>query len=228
MPFVAYPTPADVEALIRSAGYWPTSSAKQSLALIQAQIGAEAAKDEFEHLTGWTPFLADEAATEREFDTVDTRGYIDFEGGALEIESVTINGTPLVFRTGYRPQPVNAISRKEAFTGIEVGSRFGGYSSYAYGSSGLNPFIVSARWGRVDEIPGDVWQAIQQRAALIVLTQIDNLQNIASLSQDGFSKAYDVVGTITQKDLAAGGIGGEGVWGKNFALIAQRWTRVVH
>ena len=216
MSFVAYPTPATVETLIRSAGYWPTDPTKEALAQIQTQIGLEAARDEFERLTGWNPFVAGPVATERRFEATDHSGYLDFQGAAVEVTSVAVAG--VVQSPGqFSLQPINALSRGEPILGLQMGTRGAATGSIA----------VVARWGRVAEIPGDVYQAILQKAALVVLTQVENLQSIASISEDGFSKAYDTVGIVTQKDLAAGGMGGGGIWGANFEKIAARWKRVV-
>jgi len=223
MPLLSYPTATDVEALLKSAGYWPTDSGKQDFARLQAEIGAVAAVDEWARLTGWNPFLADNLATERVFDGVDSRGFLDFDGAAVSVTSLSINGTVQTLNEQYQLHPQNAASRKEAIRGLQLGSR-GGYSNF-YGAAGR--IVVTARWGRVDAIPGDAWQAMQQKAALITLTQIENLQSVASISEDGFTKAYDVVGIVTQKDLAAGGMGGGGIWGSNFEKIAIRWQRVV-
>jgi hypothetical protein len=208
MPFLSYPTAADVEALLKSSSYWPVDSNKQDFARLQADIGARAAAEEWERLTGWSPFLlASNEASPREFWGAGER--IDFQGGALSIESVSVGGAPIApERT--RIEPENAVARHTAITAIRLLSPR---------SSGA-PVVVTARWGRVESVPGDVWQAIQQKAALIALTQIENLQSIASISEDGFSKAYDIVGIVTQKDLV-------GIWGKDFEKIATRWQRVV-
>jgi hypothetical protein len=199
-----------VEALLKSSGYWPTDAGKQDFARLQAQAGAQAAADEWKRTTGWNPFLIQSTApSERSFWSVDSRGFLDFAGGAVSVESVWLGGNLI---GGYRFEPENATSRGMAITGIQLGVR--------YGVSFAQPVVVNAVWGRVSQIPGDVWQAIQQKAALIALTQVENLQSIASISEDGFSKAYDVVGIVTQKDLV-------GIWGKDFDKIAGRWMRVV-
>ncbi|MBW3637061.1 MAG: hypothetical protein KY445_11470 [Armatimonadetes bacterium] len=230
MGFTTYPDAAAVEALIRSAGYWPTDPTKQELARIQAEIGAAAARDEWERVTGWEPFLAGAAATARTFNATDHTGFLDFEGGALSVQSVAINGQPALGVTRYQPQPQNAVSRGQAFLGIQM-ARYNSAllnTNFTFnGNAEFGRIEVVARWGRVAEVPGDVYQAILQKAALVVLTQIENLQSVASISQDGFSKAYDIVGIVTQKDLAAGGMGGGGIWGSSFDKIAQRWVRVV-
>lgn len=215
MPFTNYPSAQEVEALIRSAGYWPLDTTKHALAQIQAQIGVEAARDEFERLTGWNPFMASDTPTQRLFDSTDQNGYLDFQGAAVAVTSLSIAGQPQNLGTHFHLQPQNAASRGEAILGLQLGSR----SHSALSTPGT--IAVTARWGRVDAIPGDVYQAISQKAALIVLTQIENLQSVASISEDGFSKAYDIVGIVTQKDLVTG------VWSKDFDRIAARWKRVI-
>jgi hypothetical protein len=218
MSFVSYPSAADIEALLKSSSYWPFDANKQDFARLQADIGARAAADEWERLTGWSPFVANSnVATPREFWETDSRGRVDFQGGAISIESVSVGGVVISAGgpTGYRVKPENAVSRKTAITHIDLGGRYGYSSAYS-----ANPIVVTALWGRVRAIPGDVWQAIQQKAALIALTQIENLQSISSISEDGFTKAYDVVGIVTQKDLV-------NIWGKDFEKIACRWQRVV-
>lgn len=225
MGFTTYPTPADVEALMKSASYWPTGSGAAAqnqveLAKIQCVIAAAAAQDEWEKFTGWKPFLAGDSYTTRYYSDVDTGGYLDFKAGAIDVQSFSISGQVQNFNTNYWLSPQNAIAEGEAILGIQLR-----YGLFGYGLP--NRFAVTARWGRVTEVPGDVWQAVQQKAASIVLTQIPNLQSVASISQDGFSKAYDIVGIVTQKDLAAGGVGGAGIWGRSFETIAKRWKRVV-
>lgn len=215
----SYPSAADVEALLKSSSYWPTDATKAEFARLQAAIGASAAADEWERVTGWAPFLVDKSvATTREFwDGPDSRGFLDFEGGALEVESVSVNGNALVAGGygGYRLEPENAASRHKPITGLHLGYRAGFYNLHA------QPIVVKALWGWGRTLPADVWQAIQQKAALIALTQIENLQNIASISEDGFTKAFDVVGVVTQKDLVTL------VWGKSFNTTAERYVRVV-
>ena len=216
--FEAYPTGADVEAMLKSSSYWPTDATKQDFARLQCDIGAAASSSEWENTVGWAPFLAKNTATVRTFRHVDSRGLVDFKGGAIAIESVGRGAQILTENANYYTEPENAISRGEAITGLEMA---GGPFRGSFGSSNYaTPLVVTARWGRVELVPGDVWQAICQGAALIALTQIENLQSIASISFDGFSKSYDVVGIVTQKDLV-------GIWGKNFPNTVKQWTRVI-
>lgn len=230
MGFTSYPDAAAVEALVRSAGYWPSHPTKQELARVQAEIGAAAARDEWERVTGWEPFLAGAQPSARTFNATDHSGFLDFEGGALAVSSVSIGGQSALGVTRYQPQPENAVSRGQAFTGIQMGCNNSTLIKPNFtfnGDAEFGRIEVVARWGRVEEIPGDVYQAILQKAALIVLTQIENLQSVASISMDGFSKAYDIVGIPTGKDLVAGGVGGGGIWGSGFKAISARWKRVV-
>lgn len=214
MSFPQYPTPDDVEALLKSASFWPTDSNKADFARLQAQIGAAAARDEWETVTGWSPFLAASTATTRTFETTDHTGYLDLSGGALSIQSVQLGPTSLTLGSHFTPQPSNAPQQQKPFTGLRFLNR-------TYPHTPPHQISVTGQWGYCASVPGDAWQAVLQKAALIVLTQIENLQSIASISQDGFSKAYDVVGIVTQKDLATG------IWNKDFAKIAARYKRVI-
>jgi hypothetical protein len=228
MSFTTYPTPADVEALMKSSTYWPSGTSAEAinqieLARIQCVIAAAAARDEWEKFTGWKPFLAGAEYTTRYFSEIDHTGYIDFKTGAVDVQSFSISGNVQTLNSNYFLMPENAIDEGEAVTGIQVG-----YASAGRFVSGMpRRFAVTARWGRVTYVPGDVWQAVQQKAASIVLTQIPNLQSVESVSMDGFEKSYDVVGIVTQKDLAVGGAGGAGIWGRSFSAISSRWKRVV-
>lgn len=220
MSYPTYPTAADVENWLKSTGFWPVSDgtdegdAQEERAQIQAGIAAAAAADEWEKLTGWLPFLADESASDRTFDETDTTGYLDFEGGAVTVNTVTVNGSALVLNTGYFLEPRNP--RGRPYTGIQVGSRWGYHSPYGP----RNSIVVNARWGYSTTVPADVWQAILQRASINTLRGIPNEQDIASISQDGFSKQLDIVGVLTQKDIAQGG-------DKDFVTFAMRYQRVV-
>lgn len=208
---------------MRSTGFWPSDANKQALAQMQTQIAADAVEDNWEHFTGWSPFKARNVATTRYFSEVDTRGYLDFDGGAVEIISFSINGSEQILNQQFLPMPENALDKRKPYRGLQLG-----YGRYYGGSSTLmRPYAVTARWGYSDVIPGDVWQACQQLAALMVLTQIENLQGIASISQDGFSKAYDVTGTITALSLATGTGGASGIWGNTFLSAVERYKREV-
>lgn len=225
--YAAYPDAAEVENIMRSTRLWPTDPNQIARARRQAEMGANAGVGHWERVTGSAPFLAvDDVATPREYEGSDINGFLDFEGGALRIESVSI-GERVLTANQFRSWPLNAVSRGGAILGLRMNTyagSFGGFGAdwYLGGNGyGMRPLItVNAVWGRVNAIPGDVFQAIAQYGARIALSQIENTQSIASISQDGFNKALDIVGILSQKDLAD-------VWGKDFKEIIAPWRRMI-
>ena len=211
-----WPDSADVELLLRSNSYWPTDAIKQAIAREQASIGALAAAGEWEARVGWGPFLAGPAPETREFEEINHNGELDLEGGLVELRSLRIYGQAVDLGT------VRQMKAGVGGAGVRVTHRLKlGYRGYGFrGYSGsVTPVEVTGIWGCVESVPADVWQQVLQRAALTALQQIENLQSIGSISQAGFSKSYDVVGIISQKDL-------QGIWEKGFDTYARLWQRV--
>ncbi|RYX80484.1 hypothetical protein EON83_28410 [bacterium] len=214
-----YPTAEHLELALKSNSIWPDDAAKQDLARFQAAIAAQGAADQWEKLTGWSPFVAGSIST-RAFDLPDFDGFLNLRGGALSIESVTLRGRVLTAGRDYLPLPRAAVQRGEAITGIQFRSLYSGHNNWAFGDGAEYPVLeISARWGRVAECPGDVFLALQKRAIATMMDLIENQQSIASISQDGFNKQYDIVGVRTQKDIAETG-------DKDFIKIVEAWKRV--
>lgn len=219
--YTTYPTAADVELLLKSASYWPEgddSSPKVLYAREQATIAAAGAAREFENRTGWLPFLAKPAATTRLFDATSGDGVLEFGAGLLAdpapVFKLAQGDTVYGVDTSYWLQPANAPDQELPYTRLQsINSIFGGRVW-----SWPNRLSITGRWGYCATLPPDVWVAIQKKAGVEVLASIENLQSIASISQDGFSKAYDVVGIITQKDVLDR-------WGKDFDRFCTRYTR---
>lgn len=214
-----YPAVSDVEVMLRSATYWPTNAAQIAYAQEQARTTIDAAVAEFETRTGWTPFLAAQAIETETFDGTDHTGYLDLEGGMAEITGVSLNEQSYVLGTQWWPQPQNARRRKKPYTGIQLNVNTG-FGMAAFGLGRPGRISVSGRFGYCEEVPADAWLAMMRLAAAQTLGQIENAQGVASISQDGFSKAFDVVGVITQKDLL-------GELSKRFDKIASSYVRVV-
>lgn len=218
--YANYPDAGDVEILLRSSSFWPTDASKKSLAQEQAAIGAAAAADEWEKRASWRPFLASYAETSpqtRPF-AMPRDGQIDFRGACQSVISVNYGGSSIE-ASQYELLDGENLAFEPPYTGIRLG---GGRAMGAWSSAGQTPnrVLVSARWGRCETVPPFVWQQILQAGALIALTSVENLQSIASISQDGFSKAFDVVGIITQKDLLT-------TWSKTFLQSAMQYRRDV-
>lgn len=218
--YTQYPGPLDVEVKLKSIGIWPTDPYKALLAQEQAEIGAGAVVDEFERRTGWRPYLVTSDAEDSTytFDATDAYGELSLDGGFVSITSVTVGGTLQTVNTNYTTEPRNAVANGEPITRLNFpygGMRFG------YPTS-PNSIVVIGKRGNCTTLANqrDVWQALQNAAALIALTSVENFQNIASISMDGFSKAFDVVGVVTQKDLLV-------EWSKGFDKKVMQCSRVV-
>lgn len=215
-----YPTAQHLEIALKSNSIWPEDATKQQFARFQADIAARGAADQWEKATGWTPFVAEGVST-RDFDVPDFDGTVDLRGGALSIESVTLRGRALILGRDFIPLPRSATARGEAFTSLQFRSTSGWHGDWAFGGVGDGAPVVqiTALWGRVLECPGDVFLTLQKRAIATMMDLLENEQSVASISQDGFTKALDIVGTRTQKDIAETG-------DKDFAKIAEAWKRV--
>jgi hypothetical protein len=211
--YSVYPTALDVEVLLKSATYWPVGaddSPKVLFAREQAQTTIDGAISEFEDRTSQKPFLADISDETDVFDGTDGNGYLDFRASAVSITGVSVRGLAYTQSTQWWPYPANARRKKEPFTGIQF-------------NSAIHPrpgqIAVTARWGYAATLPAAAWLAIMRLAAAQTLGQIENAQGVASLSQDGFSKAFDVVGIVSAKDLLQ-------ELTKRFDRIVEVYTRV--
>ncbi|HEX9998369.1 MAG TPA: hypothetical protein VGB45_14620 [Abditibacterium sp.] len=212
-----YPTATDVEVKLKSSSFWPTDATKQLLAQHQAQIGAAGAAAEWERMTGWNPFLAPPASQPhktRPYNGSDLDGVLNLRAAAQEISSVSVDGRVLVAERDFwllSSADEENLAFEPPYTALKL-------LYPMVGSSRPGRVKVTARWGYVDAIPPDVWQKIQEAATLVALTSIENLQSIASIGIDGFNKAFDVTGIITQQNLLQ-------TWGKDFHTAAKLYAR---
>jgi hypothetical protein len=210
-----YPNATDIENKLKSASFWPSDSDtnKVLLAREQAAIGANLAVAEWENLTGWKPFLSISSTPQtRYYHGTDENGFLNLRTGLLTLTGVTLDSTARVLSGGSQnvwATPVNAAADGEPYTELD----FGGYITHRN-----NRIAVTGRWGYCTEVPADVWARLQEVGALFALTSVENLQSIASLGQDGFNKAWDIVGIITQKDLL-------NTWAKEFMRKVQDYSR---
>lgn len=216
--FTDWPTATDIEVKLKSAAYWPTDATKILLAQEQCTIAVAAVVSEFERRTGWKPFLAGATDSTWYFDATDPYGELSLDGGFVSITSVTISGNLQTLNTNYTTEPRNATGLGEPITRLNFP-----YGGYRYGFPTVpNSIVIVGRRGFTTTLVGyeDVWQAVQEAAAVMVLASIENLQSIASLGMDGFSKSLDIVGILTQKDVAQ-------LWAKNFTAKVQQYSRVI-
>lgn len=221
MPFLTYPDAGEIEVLMKSASYWPQDANKQKFARRQAQIAAAAAADGWENLVGWGPFLSTGVSETRYFEGGDHNGDLDFKGGLLTLESVAFGGTDSSTNCAPHLWPSNSPAKKRPYTHLRgMGQMGGNFGSLGMGIGLLNRLAITGVWGFSLEVPGDVYQGLLQLGARIVMQQIENLQSIGSISQDGFSKSFDLVGILTQKDLST-------LWGKDFNSLVQQYSRPI-
>lgn len=216
-----YPTADDVEAHGRSTGLWPEDDDSGSATVDQLRAKDQAQKAinwviaEWERRVNWLPFLAtDEMDEERDFDRIDDSGYINLEGGIVSIDSLVIAGETMVEGTDFRLEPRNAAKQGKPFEEIRMLSRRRWYLR------DLGQIVVAARWGYSSTVPADAWGAMVETAARIVLKSTRNEQNISEISQDGFTKSFDIVGTLTQQDLVK-------LWETSFRGVYEGYKRVV-
>jgi hypothetical protein len=219
--FQNYPQAEDVERVLRSADYWPTDPVLQELAQEQADTAAGAAADEWEMRTGWHPFIASGTTTQEvliDHEAIAGNGIIRLPSGLLSVSAVTLNGVAVSdWENRYILQPLNASTRGKPFT--ELQDIYGYRGGYGYPTR-PGRLAITGVWGYAITCPRDVWIALLRAAAVNVLSMIPNEQSIASISQEGFTKSFDIVGIITQKDLL-------GEWIKQLDKTAARYVRVV-
>jgi hypothetical protein len=219
------PSGASVEILLKSASVWPegaNDSPKVLFAREQADIAAAAAVSELERRTGWSKFVAT-AATEPHERTFHVNAVqfqrsrlVSIDDGLQRLDSVRLQNAAVQLSTVV-PKPDNALVKNLAITHLHFA-----YMRPRPIVNAMWPIVVDVAgiWGAFTDWPADAWEQVNQYAALLTLTQIENLQNIASLSQDGFSKAYDIVGVIQQKDLV-------NIWGKDWEKVIKRYARLI-
>lgn len=226
-----FPTAADCENFLKSASYWPDvpdTDPKALRARDQAGIAVAAAIGRWEALTGYTPFLASPTA-----DPVSWPIYWDassplvqFGNGVVQLLDLSLGGNPLSMYSmggGYsasvRLMPADAPAKKRAYTAFAFSPFW--YQFYrGLARRGPLKIDVTARCGYSDVLPDEAWNQIREYAALETLIGIENLQNIGSLSMNGFSKSFDIVGVIDQKTILA-------TWGKDFDKVAMRYRRMI-
>lgn len=175
MPQTAYPTDADILAILTQSGaVLPAGFSTSGL--------AAAASAEWESATGWRPFLSSGVATVRVYDPPGPNGagrlrpracgggdLLDLEAGAISVTSVTVGvtdsspGTVLIEGQDYWAEPLNSSSEGLPFERIRFRlPQFGLPASIA----------VSAVFGYGLDLPDDVWQAVAAMGASIAFEQL--------------------------------------------------------
>ena len=227
----AYPSPDDVESFLKSASYWPEvpdDDPKALRARHEAENGVAYAIGRWETLTGFTPFLTSPTADPVTFPIYwdGSTPVVQFGNGVVELLDASIGNSTLPFTPlvpGLAPSlrllPGDGPVKNRPYLAMA----FSPYSWNFYHRMTLRGPLqidVTARVGFGFKLPEDAWGQIREYAALCTLIGVENLQNIGSLSIDGFSKTFDIVGVIDQKTILA-------TWGKDFDKVAKRFERMV-
>lgn len=209
----------DVANVLKGLQVWPADgdespdgSDLQELFQEQCDISADAVKSEFEQRTGWTPFLATRATLPHSATT--PNGSLQLSIPALQIHSVTIGGS-VIDDTTYWTQPATA-----ALTGKPI--EFIQFSQNYFGGrvwTKPNQITIDADYGYADAIPADVWRAGINMAALHTIAGIQGEQDLSSISEDGFSAGYDLVGPIDDKVR-------KDIWPAAWERVIKVYTRV--
>lgn len=169
MPHDAYPTDADLTEALQGLGTDP--ALLQTMASrISGAIAA--AVEQWETSVAWHPYLADAEDSTRYFDPptrpsgggrVPGTKTLYLKGGLISLTSLTVSGTAFARDLDFYTRPDNAAVRGQAITEID-------FLAPLYGLP--RTIAVTGRWGRVTQIPDDVWIAILDYAKSQVLPEI--------------------------------------------------------
>lgn len=218
--YSAWPTGSDIAAALKGLKVWPADgdespdgSDLQELFLEQCEISADAVRDEFERRTGWRPFLTRRATIPHTATT--PGGSLKLSVPAKTIYSVTIGGS-VVNADTYWTQPETSILTGAPIEFIQFSQNYFGGRVWTK----PNQIIIDADFGHGDTVPADVWRAASNMATLHAIAGIQGEQDLASISEDGFSAGYDLVGPIDDKVR-------KDIWPQQWEKVIQRWTRIV-
>lgn len=219
--YTKFPEYLDLKVLLQNLGVYPTVSVQQARTDEQLTNIAAGVKREFERRTGKRPYLVTETDVTLHFDGTDFDGVLQPNVGIWSLTSASVNDTALVPypSTGanlwLEPPEAQALGDdyKEPYTELH-------FATPVTNNRTRRSIALIGRFGWSLKVPPDVWVHCLRYGAALGLSQVENLENVASISQDGFSKGFDVVGVLQQKDL-------ETIMQKRFDTCVQMNTRVV-
>lgn len=169
MPYPTYPLADDLQAFLGTPGLDipPT---------LDLASKVESAIDEWEERTGWGPYLSTGQPEMRLFDPPCHSKSLYLQSGLLSLTSLKVgvvpradgsyapgSGTLLINNRNFYAHPKNAAVRGLVATEIEFLSPVRGVPQ---------SIAITGVWGRVLQVPGDVWQAVLQKAAALCAPEL--------------------------------------------------------
>lgn len=215
------PTALMVEKRIRGANWWPTDPDQIVFAQGVADIAVRASTRRFLRITRRTPLIASGTPTARYFSHIAEGGRITTGDSFVALQSVSIQGRAYVVNTSVYAEPVNAAAQGLPYTGVLLWAG-GSYSNdWRYRDArqlGPRDIEIWADWGYVSKWPADAVEAIVGRAAGLTLSGVNQESDLASISEDQYTEAYDLVGPIDQKTALT-------EYGKYFEEVAASYAK---
>lgn len=197
---------SDVANVLKSLQVWPVAgdespdgSDLETLFQEQCDISAAAIPSDIEMKTGRKPFLAKIATIQHS--QFGSNGMLQLLAPARSITSISIGGNALeasqyyVYppESSFTGEPITAIS-----FGPSYGNSWGGGYYNAYPAL-PNQIAVTGLFGSYEKVPAILYRAGLNMAALLTIATIQGEQDLASISEDGYSIQSDTVGPIDDK-----------------------------
>lgn len=170
-----YPSGSDVELFLAGAGMLPTDATQLAAVRMQCTGWAEAAAEDWEHDTGWEPYLAGSADTTRMFtprDVLEPRNeppMLDLKGGLLSATTITVDvqpgnpGVQLTEGSDFWLKPDNAPAKGRPYTWVEFW-RVPGWAYFGLGAD-QRSIVIVGKWGYTASVDAHVRQALLCHAA---------------------------------------------------------------
>ena len=162
----AYPTALELQTELENCGLF--SSAWN----LDTASAVESARETWESDVDWHPYLADEGESDRRY-TLRGESILFLSAGLVGAPSlITVDGNELTLGQSVFTRPL--LGMPDVSTSLKFGARM---------FSRTDGAIIVGRWGRVIQLPETVWQAVLQRAALQLGTQIRSRKTLELVSE---------------------------------------------
>lgn len=167
----AYPTPADLVAILPTSITVPDSDTLQGF--------LDEAVQELEQTTGHNPFLAGAAATRRYTPSKAGDHILQLDAGLVSVSAVTYCGTALTLNTDYWLKPDNAAVRSRPYTHIQF--RSGKWTAIHDGETA--PIAITGVFGFGLTVPQEIWEAVRCGAAWKLTQSMASTTEESSISE---------------------------------------------